>query len=118
MSVLTSIRLWLSGTADARVFETHNILIRCARRCAYDLGHALEMIDSESHVAHIHAETIEHLRRNQRHWEMLFASGNSMKDYRLRLHHEIEAKDEMIRNFRELCAKNSLIAWFDDDIPF
>jgi len=61
----------------------YEILIRAARRCAYDLCHAVDSIPSDDFSA-------PELRERAHRWRVLFAKGNPGKDYRNTLHHRID----------------------------
>lgn len=85
------------------LMEAHNILIKSARRCAYDLRHAASLID------HGHwSDLKDHLTRNAEHWVALFQSGNSIKDYQLELHREIDIRDREIVRLKKLLEANNI----------
>ncbi len=77
----------------------YEILIRAARRCAYDLCHAADYIPSDEFVA---AE----LRERGQHWAELFAKGNPGKDYRNQLHHRINELATALEKANDYCKKN------------
>ena len=104
--MITTIRRILGGTADAHIIETHEIMIRCARRCAYDLDHAVDMIRLDEGDWRV--EIRDMLRQKARYWIGLFASGNSVKDYRLRLHADLDDRDREIERLRGLCEANGI----------
>lgn len=89
--------------AFEELMEAHNILIRAARRCAYDLRHAAALIDKDHW-----SDLKQHLRRNAEHWVALFQSGNSVKDYQIQLHHEIEIRDRKILELKNLLRENGI----------
>ncbi len=64
--------------------QLYEILLKSARRCAYDLGHAVDMIDGTRE-----SELKDILRNSAEHWKDLFTAGNAMKDYRLSYVHDI-----------------------------
>jgi len=87
------LRRWFAFTApEDGLAETLAITVRCARRCAYDLAHAADFIPA--------GEWERLYQARARHWQQLFSSGASMKDYRLRLHDDIEARDITIEKLR------------------
>jgi hypothetical protein len=108
--MLASLRRWLGGTADAHVAELHDVLLRSARRCAYDLRHAADEIADQR------------LRKGfgdrADMWVGIFASGNALKDYRLELHREIQKRDVEIARLRTLCEANGVSPVGPNELPF
>ncbi len=82
--------------------ESHEILIRCARRCAYDLQHAVSFIPAK------HTRVAERLQVKADWWIDLFSSGNSVKDYRLQLHRELDERDVTIAALRAALQKHGV----------
>lgn len=114
--MIKTIRRILGGTVDAHIAETHDIMIRCARRCAYDLGHAIDMIDLKP--GDYRADLVKHLRSTQEHWIGLFRSGNHMKDYRLYLHHELDKRARTIERLYGLLDQHKIEDPQDERIGF
>ena len=94
--------------------ETLAITVRCARRCAYDLSHAADMIDDKGTWAEFRVR----FEQKATHWQSLFSSGASMKDYRLGLHREIDQKDMLIEKLRAKLVELGHSEWLDDEVPF
>lgn len=92
--------------------ETHEILIRCARRCAYDLSHVVQLIDPNFN------SIAERMIERSKHWVDLFKSGNSMKDYRIHLYTLIENKDKEIKRLRKLIKDNNIQDFESEEMPF
>lgn len=109
------LRRWLDlQEPEDGLRETLAITIRCARRCAYDLAHAADMIpatDYRARFATLYADRATH-------WQGLFSSGASMKDYRLQLHIEIEQRDKLIAELRAELRKHGLPEHLPLEVPF
>jgi len=58
--------------------ELFELLVKAARRCAYDLGHAIDNIDNR--------DIASEFRERQRYWLTIFDPANGPKEYRHRLH--------------------------------
>ena len=109
-------RLLDEPTPEDGLAETLAITIRCARRCAYDLSHAADMIPYEP--GHFFAPWHKRMQDKASHWQSLFSSGASMKDYRLKLHQEIDRQEEVIRKLRLKLVECGQSEWLDDEVPF
>lgn len=101
---------WLRPTPEHGLAETLAITIKCARRCAYDLSHAADCVD-DARLARVY-------RTRAKHWQSLFSSGTSMKDYRLELHREIEKRDAVIESLRAELKATGLSGYAADEVPF
>jgi len=110
--MIKTIRRILGGTVDAHLMEAHDIMIRCARRCAYDLGHAIDLIDNHDDML------VQMLIRKQKHWIDLFKGGNSAKDYAVRLHDELDRADETIERLYALLDAAGIEDPKDKRLPF
>lgn len=105
----------LGGTADAHIIETHDLVIRSARRCAYDLAHALDLVTLDKW----NQDIVASLRAKQRLWIGIFASGNTAKDYRSELHQALRKSELEIERLRKLLKDNGIEDLADRDrIPF
>lgn len=80
--------------------ELLEIIVKAARRCAYDLEHAADQIidRKQSDMYHERAKM----------WQVIFNPANGPKDYRNSLHKEIWVKDMHIRKLKELCKKHNI----------
>lgn len=115
--MIKALRRIIGGTADAHIIETHEIMIKCARRCAYDLGHAISLMHMDKNDWR--RPIYDQLQANQEHWIGLFRSGNTMKDYRIKLHNDIDNRDAEIARLRAIIEAHGIDgAYTDDDIPF
>jgi hypothetical protein len=85
--------------------ETLELTIRAARRCAYDLRHCADYV---ARPRGIDAEMVKMFGERADHYVALFQSGNSMKDYRHRLHHTIDEQERTIERLRELLAQHKI----------
>lgn len=108
------LRRWIGEpTPEDGLAETLAITIRCARRCAYDLSHAADMIDPR-----MGREWEQRFQDKANHWQSLFSSGTSTKDYRLRLHSELDQANRTIEKLRERLKAAGLPAYDDHEMPF
>lgn len=109
------LRRWLGEpTPEDGLAETLAITIRCARRCAYDLSHAADLIDHRGPWA----EFGKRFEQKAAHWQSLFSSGTRMKDYRLELHHELEKAERTIEALRARLRDAGLSDVLDNETPF
>lgn len=91
------------NTPYDEVFEQYTLVLKAARRCAYDLAHAADMIDRRGH----YAEFSEIFAKNARMWLGIF-SPTGAKDYRHRLHQEANMLELRVERLRDFCQKNGL----------
>ena len=80
--------------------ETLELTIRSARRCAYDLRHAAEMLEDR--------ETSIMFRERADHYVKLFQSGNSMKDYRHGLHRTIDSLEIKVDSLKAILKEHNI----------
>ena len=95
--------------------ETLAITIRCARRCAYDLSHAADLLPDDQSLA---GTFKPHFAAKADHWQSLFSSGTSMKDYRLRLHQDLDDQARLIDQLRKELKDLGHPGLLHDEIPF
>jgi len=97
------------------LLDDYNTLVRLARRCAYDLRHTVDAIPQDHFM-------IARLRMNEaaNYWTSLFAKGNPGKDYRLKMHSEIEDLRKRNDKLLKLCRDNNVdvTSVIGADIPF
>lgn len=98
-------RFWLwfkfRDTPFYALAEQHNILIRLARRCAYDFAHAADFVPKDHWLRMDWPERAGY-------WTMLFGAGNPGKDYRLRLHDTIDRQAAHIEKLEKFCDERGL----------
>lgn len=89
-------RLWLKwiyrDLSRDSLEETHLILLKSARRCGYDLRHAVDQIYMANGGT---CETYEAFKHRANFWLKIF-SPTEIKNYRLELHSEIEKLEDRI----------------------
>lgn len=107
-------RLIGEPTPEDGLAETLAITIRCARRCAYDLAHAADFIPETG----FQRQWGERYRDRAAHWQQLFSNGASVKDYRLKLHSEIDDKAATIEKLRAELRALGHSGFHDREIPF
>ena len=105
------LRRWLDvSQPEDGLAETLAITVRCARRCAYDLAHAADFVrDPQWERIYVERAT---------HWQRLFSSGASMKDYRLRLHSQIDEQEVLIERLRAALKVATGSEYLPDEVPF
>lgn len=105
------IRRWLNETTpEDGLAETLAITVRCARRCAYDLSHAADMVSD--------GQWASRYRARSEHWQSLFSSGASMKDYRLKLHRDLDERERTIERLRARLKELGHSQWLENEVPF
>lgn len=78
--------------------ELVQLLVKGARRCAYDLRHAADDARDNSELWRQRAEM----------WIGIFDPGDGLKDYRHRLHQVISDQESTIEGLRNLCRINAI----------
>lgn len=96
----------LEYTPEEVQAELMELLIKGARRCAYDLRHAADDIGG----------TFWHSRADM--WIGIFDPARGLKDYRTRLHHTIMEQSATIEGLRELCRSKGVEMGNLDEFPF
>lgn len=89
--------------------EEYTLLLKSARRCAYDLSHAAWGPTTP--------DMSDMFERRARMWLNIF-SPDGMKDYRHRLHNDIDKLEFRIQRLRDFCVKNDLDPEEVDDTQF
>lgn len=90
----------------------YKTLIKCGRRCAYDLHHVVDDLPKDSHW-----RTHFDMQNRAQHWVQLFAKGNPGKDYRHEMHWENEKLAMQLDRLHNWCTERGLNPP-DDRIPF
>lgn len=84
--------------------QLYEILLKSARRCAYDLSHAINCIPSDS----LDSQLKNELELRAQWWQELFTAGNNMKDYRLSYVHDISKLESEVGRLTKLCKENGI----------
>lgn len=95
---------------EEHLAEHYLILLKSARRCAYDLRHAADMLPSEGPDANF-----SQIFRDRAHqWIGIFAP-DGIKNYKLELHQEMFRIECEVRRLIKLCKDNGVDAdtWVD-----
>lgn len=105
--MMNAIRRWLlvrelRRTPHQELAQQHELLIRLARRCAYDFNHAADHIPPDHWTAELRWS------ERARHWVGLFQSGNPAKDYRHQLHRELANLESQVRKLEAFITANGL----------
>lgn len=117
MMIARLLRRWVGEpTPEDGLAETLAITVRCARRCAYDLSHAADMIPDD--LSHFYGPWRKRMQDKADYWQSLFSSGASMKDYRLRLHRDLDERDHKIEKLRARLVELGHSQWLDEEVPF
>lgn len=98
-------------TPEQAQAELMELTIKAARRCAYDLAHAVDYMDA--------GELRDTLTRRAQHWKQVFNPADGPKDYRHKLHMDNASLERRVAGLLALCKANEIDAsLFDDPIPF
>lgn len=99
------------------LFELYTLILKAARRSAYDLNHASSDISMSSYKSEEErSESVEFYWERAHHWLEIF-SPTGAKDYRHKLHMEIWNLENKIEKLQKLCDENG-IKHDGDEIPF
>lgn len=91
--------------------EQLELITKAGRRCAYDLLHAASCIRNEREAKIFHERAYM--------WLNVFNPGDDGKNYRHRLHREIEILEDHVAELQQLCAKHGIDhTKTGPDIPF
>lgn len=89
--------------------ELMELVIKAARRCAYDLAHAADW--------QLDAEQRKMFQARAKNWLTIFNPANGPKDYRHRMHVDISMLEIKIRRLQELCRKHDIdLGDLDEDL--
>lgn len=100
--------LWLEPTPDRYLVEQLELVTKAARRCAHDLNHAAADVYFAAGTREISAKFWQD-RADM--WRRVFYPGNDGKNYRHRLHAELE-------RLEQLCRDHGIDPTDPDSIPF
>lgn len=92
------------------LFEQYALILKAARRCAYDLAHASSDLWFATRKENIYHE------RHQMWLEIFEPTG--AKDYRHKLHLEIDNLEYEIKRLQKVCTENNIDFVDQDAIPF
>lgn len=96
---INRIKRVIYGDPKDHLSEVHALLIKTARRCAYDLAHAAGDVRDEEWSKFYHARS--------QHWLKIFEP-DGMKNYRHQLHHDIESLESQNRALVKLLDENNI----------
>lgn len=111
------LRRKLRVTPHDHLLADYEVLVRLARRCAYDFSHACDFVEMPKYL-----RDIDYPGR-ARMWVRLFAKGNPGKDYRIQTVQRLEQAEDAVRTLVKLCQANDVeipphIGNMDCLIPF
>lgn len=89
--------------------ELLRLIVKAARRCAYDLAHAVDYMEP-GHMKEL-------LRDRPARWLAIFNPADNGKNYRDELHENIRELEREVERLRNLCDENE-IEWDDPSLPF
>lgn len=81
----------------------YEVLVRMARRCAYDFAHATSFLPKETWFM-----GRDEWEQRANFWVRLFAKGNPGKDYRVKRDVELEQAQTIAREALELLRENDI----------
>lgn len=96
--------------------ELYELLIKAARRCAYDLGHASQDINRD--VTHWSGESGQQYWNDKHYSWLRIFSPDGMKLYRHELHYDIDRLATLVDNYREWFKDANIEDPIYDGIPF
>lgn len=99
-------------TPEGAIKEQLSLIVKAARRCAYDLRHAADMIPFEDTFSKVFRDRADH-------WLTVFNPADDGKNYRHRLHYDILDLESEVERLKKLCEAHG-ISHIDvnRDIPF
>lgn len=105
--------LWVYRQTPQKAFmETHVLVLKAARRCAYDLKHAA------GQLSHKDPELSKHFYSRARMWLNIFQPTGG-KDYRHELHSELSQLETKLSVVRDILKKHGIEdPTAEDDISF
>lgn len=89
---------------DEDMKELLELVVKSARRCAYDLHHAAGMIDRSGWYSEYRTVFAEKSNR----YLTIFNPADDGKSYRAKLHNEIDRLEMAIEKVREYCRKHGI----------
>ncbi len=84
--------------------ELLELMVKAGRRCAHDLAHAVSLIGMREPPREL---AVEFHRRAQQ-WREVFYPDDGPKNYRARLHAEIERLQDRVDELEKLCAEHGI----------
>jgi hypothetical protein len=105
MRTVYKIKTWLRLWADPKLeyAADYEVLVRMARRCAYDFAHATSFLPAENFYM---GRDEWEARANS--WIRLFARGNPGKDYRVKRDMELQQAESIAREAIALLRENNI----------
>lgn len=96
-------------------FEQYTLVLKAARRCAYDLTHCAGDLSLE--LSRNNEKSIVDYHKRSQMWQDIF-SPTGGKDYRHDLHYDIDKAEREVTRLQELCTKNGIDYYDPNGIPF
>lgn len=93
-------------TPEAARREQNELLLKAARRCAYDLKHCAETLTVQGSIGDRNIGTMFARRADM--WIAIFVPEDGPKDYRHRLHAAIVDKDRTIDKLVARCKEHGI----------
>lgn len=100
-----------------QLFEQYTLVLKAARRCAYDMDHAATTIWRLGRDKGDTRGDCEFYSERSREWLKIF-SPTGGKDYRHRLHDDIRHLEYEIERLKKVCEENGVDHVDPDAIPF
>lgn len=89
--------------------EMIELVCKAGRRCCYDLAHAVSLLPESEY---------DYWKAREVGWRTLFESGTEVKDYRHRLHLEVDRLLREVEKLQKLLVENGIELPDNPDIPF
>lgn len=105
------IRWALRKCTEPEVREMLTLLILAGRRVTHDLGHAISDLRPDSFLT-------DRLHAKHEHWMKVFYPDDGSKNYRSRLHYELNDAYARIEQLEKLCREKGIDPADRNAIPF
>lgn len=117
--MITKLRHWwnLRKAPHSELRQLNELVIKSARRCAYDLRHAASYIAMTEPVSGLPPEC-EIFHERARYWLSVFNPADGGKNYHSTLGNEISKLELEVERLEKLCRDNNIDPTHPDRFPF
>lgn len=117
--MITKLRHWWNLRRDtaAELRQLNELMVKSARRCAYDLRHAASYLSMTGENGKIPPEC-EIFHERSRHWLSVFNPADGGKNYRSKLINDIEELHDEVDRLEKLCRDNNIDPTNPKRFPF
>lgn len=117
--MITKIRHWwnLRRSTVTELRQLNELMVKSARRCAYDLRHAASYLSMSSPDGKLPPEC-EIFHERSRYWLSVFNPADGGKNYRTQLGNEIDKLQDEVERLEKLCRDNNINPTHPTRFPF